>query len=86
MHMEQYWAYILSVHVAFSVVSFGCRSWTVNKRDASCDADAGCVIDVPFVEQKLVGTCNELDEKKADKESILSAVNAVSITACISAV
>ena len=51
------------------------------------DADTGCVVDVPFVGQKLVDTCNDLDEKKADKESILNAVNGVSIIiACVSAV
>jgi len=32
-----------------------------------------------IVEQRLVHTCSELDDRKANKESIFSAVNAVSV-------
>ena len=48
------------------------------------EAHAGCVCDVALAEQNLVHTCSELDSKKADKEFVVSAVNAVSVytTAC----
>jgi len=35
-------------------------------------------IDVVFVEQKLMQTCSELEDKKADKQLHVNAVNAVS--------
>jgi len=38
-----------------------------------------CISNVTFVKQKLVQTCAELDEKKADKEFVLNAIKAVSV-------
>jgi len=45
---------------------------------------AGCIGDVTFVEQKLELVCGELDERKADKDLLRNALNAVSLRIQIS--
>jgi len=51
---------------------------SVVSKFSDSDAHAGCIRDVAFAEQNLVQTCGELDDKKADKEFVISAVNTVS--------